>query len=451
MKRIKRILTLLLALATVLSLAACGTQKDEPAAGDDGAAAEEKKLVIYSAATDAQVNAVVPLFEERYGIEVEVITGGTGELLARIDAEGDAPYCDVIFGGGESSYSEYKHVFQDYVSPEDANLIESCRNTLGYCTNYNLDSAILMYNTDLIGDIQIKGYKDLLNPELKGKIASADPTASSSAMMHIETILTDFGGLTLENEEGWNFVSDLIKNLDGKLASGSSAAWKSVADGEMTVVLTYEEAGISLARSGANVAIVYPEEGTVLTPGTVGLIKNCSHPENGKLFIDFVTSAECQTAQNADWARRPVRSDIAPKGLCSLDECHVGNYDFSYAASNRDAIKEQFRPQSEKQLKLRLALEKIAELENLEVSDEAVEEEYEKLAKQYNMEVAQIKNLVAETQIRADLKNQKAIDFVKENASVKAEKPAKKTTRRKSTKKAVEEKTEETAEAKTEE
>ena len=197
----KKQLSLAMAGVMALSLAACGTQKDEPAAGDDGAAAEEKKLVIYSAATDAQVNAVVPLFEERYGIEVEVITGGTGELLARIDAEGDAPYCDVIFGGGESSYSEHKHVFQDYVSPEDANLIESCRNTLGYCTNYNLDSAILMYNTDLIGDIQIKGYKDLLNPELKGKIASADPTASSSAMMHIETILTDFGGLTLENEE----------------------------------------------------------------------------------------------------------------------------------------------------------------------------------------------------------------------------------------------------------
>ena len=122
-----------------------------------------------------------------------------------------------------------------------------------------------------------------------------------------------------------------------------------------------------------------------------------------------------------------------------------------YTGMDVNAIKEQFRPQSEKQLKLRLALEKIAELENLEVSDEAVEEEYEKLAKQYNMEVAQIKNLVAETQIRADLKNQKAIDFVKGNASVKAEKPAKKTTRRKSTKKAAEEKTEETAEAKTEE
>ena len=55
-----------------------------------------------------------------------------------------------------------------------------------------------------------------------------------------------------------------------------------------------------------------------------------------------------------------------------------------YTGMDVNAIKEQFRPQSEKQLKLRLALEKIAELENLEVSDEAVEEEYEKLAKQYN-------------------------------------------------------------------
>ena len=50
-----------------------------------------------------------------------------------------------------------------------------------------------------------------------------------------------------------------------------------------------------------------------------------------------------------------------------------------YTGMDVNAIKEQFRPQSEKQLKLRLALEKIAELENLEVSDEAVEEEYEKL------------------------------------------------------------------------
>ena len=203
---------------------------------------------------------MVPLFEERYGIEVEVITGGTGELLARIDAEGDAPYCDVIFGGGESSYSEYKHVFQDYVSPEDANLIESCRNTLGYCTNYNLDSAILMYNTDLIGDIQIKGYKDLLNPELKGKIASA-----------------------------------------------------------------------------------YPEEGTVLTPGTVGLIKNCSHPENGKLFIDFVLSQEVQNILCNDLDLRPVRDDVSyPEYFRPASDIKTVALDQQYVNEHKAEIVDKF-------------------------------------------------------------------------------------------------------------
>ena len=322
MKTTKKAIVLLLMLAMALSLAACGSQSAAPAAepqspgeaapADENPAPveEEKILVVYSPATDAQVNAVVPLFEERYGIKVEVITGGTGELLARIDAEGDAPYCDVVFGGGESSYAEYRHVFQDYVSSEDANLIESCRNTLGYCTNYNLDCAILMYNNDLIGDLEINGYMDLLQPELKGRISSADPTASSSAMMHIETILTDFGGLTLENEEGWDIVSQLMYTLDGKLASCSSAAWKAVADGEMTVVLTYEEAGISLARDGANVTIVYPEEGTVLTPSTIGLVNNCKHPENGKLFIDFVLSQEIQNIFCNELDVRPVRDDV---------------------------------------------------------------------------------------------------------------------------------------------
>ena len=86
-----------------------------------------------------------------------------------------------------------------------------------------------------------------------------------------------------------------------------------------------------------------------------------------------------------------------------------------------EALKAQFKPQSEKQVKVRLALEKIAELENLEPTEEEVEAEFEKLAKTYEMEVDKIKNIVAEAQVKADLKNQKAVDFVKANAVVKTE------------------------------
>lgn len=92
-----------------------------------------------------------------------------------------------------------------------------------------------------------------------------------------------------------------------------------------------------------------------------------------------------------------------------------------YTGMDTEALKAQFKPQSEKQVKVRLALEKIAELENLEPTEEEVEAEFEKLAKTYEMEVDKIKNIVAEAQVKADLKNQKAVDFVKANAAVKTE------------------------------
>lgn len=92
-----------------------------------------------------------------------------------------------------------------------------------------------------------------------------------------------------------------------------------------------------------------------------------------------------------------------------------------YTGMNTDALKEQFKPQAEKQVKLRLALEKIAANEGLEPTEEELNAEYEKLAKTYEMEVDKIKNIVAEAQFKGDLQSQKAVEFVKENAAVKTE------------------------------
>jgi len=92
-----------------------------------------------------------------------------------------------------------------------------------------------------------------------------------------------------------------------------------------------------------------------------------------------------------------------------------------YTGMDVEALKEQFKPQSEKQVKLRLALEKIAALEGLEPTEEEINEEYEKIAKMYEMEADKVKNIVAEVQVKGDLRSQKAVDFVKANAVIKTE------------------------------
>ena len=92
---------------------------------------------------------------------------------------------------------------------------------------------------------------------------------------------------------------------------------------------------------------------------------------------------------------------------------------FKYTGLTLDALREQMRPQAEKQVKVRLALEKIATLENLAVTDEEVDAEYKRIAEAYNVAEEQVKGMIAADDIKADLLVAHAMDLVKENAKVK--------------------------------
>ncbi len=89
---------------------------------------------------------------------------------------------------------------------------------------------------------------------------------------------------------------------------------------------------------------------------------------------------------------------------------------FKYTGMNLDTMREQFRPQAESFVKTRLALEKIAELENIAVSEEEVEAEYTRLAEAYQMEADAIKGMIPADSVSADLKVKAAMELVKSNA-----------------------------------
>ena len=89
-----------------------------------------------------------------------------------------------------------------------------------------------------------------------------------------------------------------------------------------------------------------------------------------------------------------------------------------YTGQTLDSLREQFKPMAERQVKTRLALEKVVELENLTATDEEADAEYQNLATAYNMPVDEVKKFVDIDAIKADLCVKKAVDFVKTNAKV---------------------------------
>ena len=80
-------------------------------------------------------------------------------------------------------------------------------------------------------------------------------------------------------------------------------------------------------------------------------------------------------------------------------------------------LKVDYHENAEKTVKLRLTLEQIAKLEELKPNDEDVSKEYQNIAQQYSMDVEKVKSMIDPELLKKDLSNQKAYDFVKENAS----------------------------------
>jgi trigger factor len=96
-----------------------------------------------------------------------------------------------------------------------------------------------------------------------------------------------------------------------------------------------------------------------------------------------------------------------------------------YTGLDKDSIREQFRPQAERQVKLRLALEKIAELEEIKPSEEDIENEYKKLADGYHVEVDKVKKLIPAEDLSKDIAVEKAFNLVKDKAVIAEGEPPK--------------------------
>ena len=101
---------------------------------------------------------------------------------------------------------------------------------------------------------------------------------------------------------------------------------------------------------------------------------------------------------------------------------------FQYTGLTLETLREQMRPQAEKQVKARLALEAIAAAEQIEVTDEELAAEYDLIANTYKIEADKVRDLVDEKMVKADVSVRKAMQVVKDNvkAPKKATKPRKK-------------------------
>lgn len=345
----KKRLALATALAMVLGLlAGCGGGKDGNGGGSNGGGSQagggSQTLVVYTARSESLNNAVIENFENDTGIKVEVVTGGTGEVLKRVQSEAANPQGDICWAADEAMLKDYADYFEPYVSPEDANMLDGYKNTTGYASPAFCDPTVFIVNTDLAGDIKIDGFADLLDPALKGKIAAGDPVNSSSAFQCLIAGLYDIGEGDPMSDKAWEWVKGLIANLDGVSLNSSSQVYKGVAEGEYIVGLTWEDPAAAYVRDGVSVKVVFPEEGALMSGQCVSIIKGAPHMDNAKKFVDYMLSESCQSYVGQNLTVRPLRANASLNdSLTPWDAItRLESYDGIWVAENKSLITERY-------------------------------------------------------------------------------------------------------------
>lgn len=328
----KRILA---AVFAALILCGCAARTEETAGAY--APAEADRVVIYTPHKEAVYAPIVKEFEERTGIWVQVVTGGTSELLEQVAAEGDAPVCDVVFGGGVESLAAYGAYFEPYICAEAVMLRREFRAKDNLWTPISALPIVLIYNTKLVSPGQLTGWSDLLTGDWQGKIAFADPTVSGSSYTAVMTLLAALPG------DPWDTLERFTDALDGQILPDSGDVAAAVADGSCYVGVTLEDTALRWRNEGAEIGVVYPKEGTSGVPDGCALVSGAPHGDNARAFLDFIQSRDVQGLMVERFSRRSVRTDVMDDpALPPFDELNLLDYPLDWAAAEKEEFVERW-------------------------------------------------------------------------------------------------------------
>ena len=296
--------------------------------------ANAQSVVVYSAVSPKVMQAFVDEFQKQNpGIKVDLISGGSGELLTRLQAEKAKPRADLLVGPDTDVFDVALDLFEPYKSKEDAAFPRSAvgpdNKYYGFSTNFQA----FIVNTRLMPtDKAPQTWADLAKPEYKGKVVMANPAQSGSAYSQMQQILQLYN---------WEMMDKIVGTAT--FVTSSKLAYQNVGKGEIPVGLTSEFNIVASKAEGLPVEAVYPKDGTALINDASGIIKGGPNPENAKKFLDFVNSrAAHQMIVDID-KRRSARSDVAPPaGLPDAKTLKTFPYDSKSAATMRKANLERF-------------------------------------------------------------------------------------------------------------
>jgi iron(III) transport system substrate-binding protein len=275
------------------------------------AAAQSGEVVFYGFAGD-HVEPTIRAFNKHYpDIKVRAVTLQGPAMIARLRAERGSPKCDVL-NAPEDLLLTNTDLLEPYHSKEEKNfpswaIIHRGDDVYGY--GFSIAQQVFLINTSQMALADAPhSWKDLLKPQYKGKFLLGNPGSTTAGYDSYAQMLQIVGPTDIQT-----FINNAV------FAPETNLVPQEVGRGEVPMGLVEETKSFDMKQQGYPVEIIYPEEGLVPTLDGWSLVRNAPHPENARLFVEFMNSQEGQNINVAARNRRVGRQDAdSPKGLAPM-------------------------------------------------------------------------------------------------------------------------------------
>lgn len=299
-------------IAPVLLLALCAHLTAGPGAA---AAAEPERLVVYSGRAERLIKPVLDSFQAGTGIQVDLLSSGTTELVNRLQTEGARTQADVFLTNDAGSLERARelHLLQSLALPDVERAIPAAyRAADNSWIGLSGRLWVVVYNKNLAKPSDLRSLLDLADPKWKDRIAI--PNAGSEYLQTGVSVMKAVYG----DERVRQFLQGLKANAGMQVYGKSSQIVEAVAKGQVAlgIVNHYYIYRQLATQPDAPIAPLVPDQheggmGAILNVAGIGVTAHARHLEAAKRLVAFLAS-EAGQKQFAELNKEyPLRPDVA--------------------------------------------------------------------------------------------------------------------------------------------
>jgi putative spermidine/putrescine transport system substrate-binding protein len=283
-----------LAVASLLAVAAA-----RPAAAAD--------VICYNCPPEwADWASMLKAIKQDLGLEVPHDNKNSGQTLSTLIADKAKPVADIAYYGVSFGIkAKEAGVVAPYKAKHFADIPEGLKDPEGYWFTIHYGTIGFFVNVDALRGVPVpKSWKDLLKPQYSGMVGYLDPTSAFVGYASATAANLALGGTFDNLTPGIEYFKQLKKN---KPIVPKQTSYARVLSGEIPIMFDYDFNTLRAKfKDKCNCVFVIPQEGTIVVPYVMSLVKNGPNPDKAKKVLDYLLSDKGQTI----WANaflRPIR------------------------------------------------------------------------------------------------------------------------------------------------